>query len=217
VVAEGELTGHAHAFPAKRVKLFREKKSQRSFLTVVEGGAPLPTRSTGPSWSRPGITSCAGSGNMPRLPLASAGIDRDANSAASPDELARIPEFIDKWTRIGLSTIPVDYPRAERALCRLYAGAGLAEPAVVWAPCPMTAMLSHSAAGRILLFGGSTRRRDAVARYLGLGRWRLDPTRRHRPCAEGGPCDGQGSCSCPDRAVWRSPVKRRRRRRGASR
>jgi hypothetical protein len=41
VVAEGELTGHAHAFPAKRVKLFRERQSHRSFLTVVEGGAPL--------------------------------------------------------------------------------------------------------------------------------------------------------------------------------
>ena len=41
VVAEGELTGHAHAFPAKRVKLFRERQSQRSFLTIVEGGARL--------------------------------------------------------------------------------------------------------------------------------------------------------------------------------
>ena len=41
VVAEGELTGHAHAFPAKRVQLFRERQSQRSFLTVAEGGARL--------------------------------------------------------------------------------------------------------------------------------------------------------------------------------
>ena len=41
VVAEGELTGHAHAFAAKGVRLFREKRSQRSFLLVGEGGAPL--------------------------------------------------------------------------------------------------------------------------------------------------------------------------------
>src|SRR5260370_15697531 len=41
VVAEGELTGHAHAFAAKGVRLFREKKGQRSFLSVVEGGAQL--------------------------------------------------------------------------------------------------------------------------------------------------------------------------------
>ncbi len=60
----------------------------------------------------------------------------------TPGELAHIPEFVDKWTRIGLSTTPVDHVEAERALCRLYAASGLAEPAVVWAPCPMTAMLS---------------------------------------------------------------------------
>jgi hypothetical protein len=60
----------------------------------------------------------------------------------TPGELARIPEFIEHWTRIGLSTTPVEHPQAERALCRLYTAAGLAEPAVVWASCPMTAMLS---------------------------------------------------------------------------
>jgi hypothetical protein len=41
VVAEGELTGHAHAFPAKGVRLFREKGGQRTFLTVAAGGARL--------------------------------------------------------------------------------------------------------------------------------------------------------------------------------
>jgi hypothetical protein len=41
VVAEGELTGHAHAFAEKGVKLFRERQSQRSFLSVAAGGAQL--------------------------------------------------------------------------------------------------------------------------------------------------------------------------------
>jgi hypothetical protein len=41
VVAEGELTGHAHAFAADRVGLFRAMGSQRSFLTVGTGGASL--------------------------------------------------------------------------------------------------------------------------------------------------------------------------------
>src|SRR5260370_42346219 len=42
VVAEGELTGHAHAFAAKGVKLFREKQGkQRSFLSVAATGARL--------------------------------------------------------------------------------------------------------------------------------------------------------------------------------
>ena len=41
VVAEGELTGHAHSFATDRVGLFREMGSQRSFLTVGKGGASL--------------------------------------------------------------------------------------------------------------------------------------------------------------------------------
>jgi len=41
VVAEGELTGHAHAFERKRVRLFRHKKSQRSFLLIGKAGAQL--------------------------------------------------------------------------------------------------------------------------------------------------------------------------------
>jgi hypothetical protein len=57
-------------------------------------------------------------------------------------ERAHIPEFIEKWTRVGLSTKPVDHQQAKRALCQLYASAGLAEPRIVWAPCPMTALLS---------------------------------------------------------------------------
>jgi len=60
----------------------------------------------------------------------------------SPAERARIPEFIEKWTEIGLSSTPVDHPQAERALRHLYAAAGLIAPEIVWAPCPMTAMLS---------------------------------------------------------------------------
>src|SRR5260221_1078401 len=70
------------------------------------------------------------------------GLSAMRTAPLTPGELAHIPEFVDKWTRIGLSTTPVDHVEAERALCRLYAASGLAEPAVVWAPCPMTAMLS---------------------------------------------------------------------------
>ena len=41
VVAEGELSGHAHVFAADRVSVLREKASLRSFLLIGEGGAPL--------------------------------------------------------------------------------------------------------------------------------------------------------------------------------
>ena len=60
----------------------------------------------------------------------------------TPAELARTPEFIQHWIRISLSATPIDHQQAERVLGRLYAAAGLTAPRVVWAPCPMTAMLS---------------------------------------------------------------------------
>jgi hypothetical protein len=69
-------------------------------------------------------------------------IERMRVGELSPEERARIPEFIDKWTGIGLSVTPVDHEHAERLLRRLYTSAGLLAPGVVWAPCPMTAMLS---------------------------------------------------------------------------
>src|SRR5260221_8721 len=78
-------------------------------------------------------------------------------------ELAPIPDFIDKWTRIGLSTVPVDHVKAEPALCQLYAAAGLAEPAVVWAPCPMTAMLSAIVYSAIRATGREADARDRQA------------------------------------------------------
>jgi hypothetical protein len=41
VVAEGELSGHAHAFARKGVRLFRDKKSHRDFLMIGKAGAQL--------------------------------------------------------------------------------------------------------------------------------------------------------------------------------
>ena len=64
----------------------------------------------------------------------------------SPGELAYTPEFIEKWTAIGHSTEPIDRDWAEWALARFYDFAGLSEPWVVWAPCPVSALLSASMA-----------------------------------------------------------------------
>ena len=41
VVAEGELTGHAHAFAAARVRMFQEEASLRSSLIIGKGGGRL--------------------------------------------------------------------------------------------------------------------------------------------------------------------------------
>ena len=59
-----------------------------------------------------------------------------------PAEIAQLPAFIDKWTAIGQSTDPLDRDAMEAALARFYAFAGLAEPWVLWAPCPFSAALS---------------------------------------------------------------------------
>jgi hypothetical protein len=78
----------------------------------------------------------------------------------TPTERARIPEFIEKWIAIGLSSTPVDHLQAERALCQLYASAGLAEPRIVWVPCPMTAMLSAIVFTTIRAKGQEEKARD---------------------------------------------------------
>ena len=78
----------------------------------------------------------------------------------TPTERARIPEFIEKWTEIGLSSTPVDHPQAEWALCQLYASAGLAEPRILWVPCPMTAMLSAIVYTTIRAKGQESKARD---------------------------------------------------------
>ena len=41
VVARGELTGHAHAFAASGVTMFRDATSGHAFLLIGEGGAFL--------------------------------------------------------------------------------------------------------------------------------------------------------------------------------
>src|SRR5207248_4053771 len=91
---------------------------------------------------RRAVTSCAASGNMPRARRAWFGIDPMRAKPLSAAELAQIPEFVERWTQIGLSTTPIDHEAAEPILHRLYAAAGLTPPQIVWAPCPMTAVLS---------------------------------------------------------------------------
>jgi hypothetical protein len=78
----------------------------------------------------------------------------------SAAELAQIPEFIERWTQIGLSTTPIDREAAEPILHRLYAAAGLAPPQIVWAPCPMTAVLSAIVYTAIRATGREAEARD---------------------------------------------------------
>jgi hypothetical protein len=55
------------------------------------------------------------------------------------EQTAHFPEFIEKWTKIGLSTEPADRPRAEAAVKLMYKTGGLPSPEkVIWFGSPMT-------------------------------------------------------------------------------
>lgn len=41
IIAEGELSGHTHAFPAARVRRFEDSESGQSFLAIGKGGSAL--------------------------------------------------------------------------------------------------------------------------------------------------------------------------------
>ena len=55
----------------------------------------------------------------------------------SKEQADRMPEFVRKWTDIGLSTGPADRPSADRAIGMMYAGGGLAAPKIVWCGSPL--------------------------------------------------------------------------------
>lgn len=38
----------------------------------------------------------------------------------TPEQVARFPEFVERWTNIGLCTDPADRPAAERAIHETY-------------------------------------------------------------------------------------------------
>jgi hypothetical protein len=81
----------------------------------------------------------------------------------TPEQEARMPEFIERWTRIGLSTEPADRSRAEAAICEIYAQAGLAAPkAIVWCGSPLS--LIHGRDKRLM-----RKRGECVSKILGSG------------------------------------------------
>ena len=63
-------------------------------------------------------------------------------TSLTAERKARFPEFVEKWTKIGLSTTPANRQRAEAAIAGLYRLANLKEPRVIWLPCPISAGIS---------------------------------------------------------------------------
>ena len=63
----------------------------------------------------------------------------------TPHQTARMAEFRDKWTAIGLSTAPADRPKAEAAIHKMYAAAGLKAPKkIVWCGSPLSQGLTKA-------------------------------------------------------------------------
>lgn len=49
----------------------------------------------------------------------------------TPEQEARVPEFVDKWRKIGLCTEPADWNRAEKGIKQIYKDAGLKSPKII--------------------------------------------------------------------------------------
>jgi len=63
----------------------------------------------------------------------------------TPEQEARMPDYVTEWTAIGLSTEPADRPRAEAAIRLVYERAGLEPPKLIeWCDSP-PAMLRRRA------------------------------------------------------------------------
>lgn len=53
-------------------------------------------------------------------------------------QIDRFPEFVEKWTKIGLSTDPADRKRAEAGILKAYRLAGLPNPQkIIWTTSPL--------------------------------------------------------------------------------
>lgn len=57
---------------------------------------------------------------------------------------ARFPEFVERWTRIGLCTEPANHAEAERGIVLAYQQAKLPPPRVVWCGSPLSMALTRS-------------------------------------------------------------------------
>lgn len=63
----------------------------------------------------------------------------------TPEHIAALPGYRDKWLGIGLSTEPTDRAQAEAAMSAAYRAAGLCSPRFIWQPSPIHAMATLAA------------------------------------------------------------------------
>jgi hypothetical protein len=60
-------------------------------------------------------------------------------TSLTPEQLDRFPEFVERWTQIGLCTTPADRVKAEQAIELMYKVEGLKPPKqIVWYNSPLS-------------------------------------------------------------------------------
>ena len=63
----------------------------------------------------------------------------------TPEQMSRFPEFVEKWTSIGLCTDPANRPNAEAAIREMYGCAGFPAPKkIVWCGSPLSQGLTRA-------------------------------------------------------------------------
>ena len=89
-------------------------------------------------------------------------------------QIAQFPRYVREWTTIGTSTEPADRPRAEAAIGRMYAIAGLEVPRIVWCDSPLSMVLTKAALEKMPEGVGASVRasvRDSVRDSVGASVW----------------------------------------------
>ncbi len=63
----------------------------------------------------------------------------------TPEQVARFPEFVERWTRLGLCTNSADRPQAESAIYKVYEAVNLERPRkIVWCGSPLSQGLTRA-------------------------------------------------------------------------
>ena len=85
------------------------------------------------------------------------------------EQKAKFPEYVRRWTEIGLSTEVADRPRAEAAMVRMYEIAGLKPPRIVWCGSPLSMALTRAVLLKVPETGASVGAsvRDSVRDSVG--------------------------------------------------
>ena len=84
------------------------------------------------------------------------------------EQESRFTEFVDKWTKVGLSTEKANRKETEKAIRKMYRVAGLKSPKIVWCDSPLSQgitrniVLKLEADGQLKKSVGGASVRDSV-------------------------------------------------------